>query len=276
LKGFDVLKVPLLNDKGESAWPSRFTTEKINQIKARSGPLKFNSQMLLIPPQTNNLFFDTSLINLYDADMEFFQSNESNVYSLLGKKLVFGGAAWDPALGKTGGDKSVITAVFKDNTGNCYIHDIKYLGSQSLENSAHLQCEEVLDFMIKNKLFNIVVETNGIGAFLSEILKNTAKSRNYPIFIKKLTQTQNKNERIIGCLQPILYSSYFYLKSDLVNTQLIQEMDEFRLESQNNRDDTMDAISMCLSSNFGILKRRTNLSHFEASKIYKAKTNFSI
>ncbi len=276
LEGFEILKIPLFDEKGNSVWPERFSPKKCKEIAHRSGPLKFNSQMLLIVPETDNIFFDTSLINVYNKDVELFQSNGIQKYFLDGRNLTFGCVSWDPSLGKATSDKSIVVAIFKDDQSNCYINDLKCLNKEDENSSAQYQCEEVIIFMKKNNLFNLVIETNGIGAFLSEMIIQTAKTMNYPIFIKKVVQTQNKNERIIRNIQPLLYSSYFYIKANLTTSVLVEELESFKIERQNNKDDCIDAIATGLESNFGSLSRKVIINSNEKKAFYQAKTNFNI
>ena len=47
LRDFHILKIPILNTKGQSNWPERFPLEQIQAIRVRSGPAKFLSQMML-------------------------------------------------------------------------------------------------------------------------------------------------------------------------------------------------------------------------------------
>jgi hypothetical protein len=49
LEGFQRLEVPLLDTDGRSRWPERFTPDRIEAIRDRTGPAKFESQMLLRP-----------------------------------------------------------------------------------------------------------------------------------------------------------------------------------------------------------------------------------
>ncbi|MBR4927825.1 MAG: phage terminase large subunit, partial [Alphaproteobacteria bacterium] len=49
LSGWHLLKIPILNKHGRSNWPTRYSVDKINSIRRRSGNNKFLSQMMLEP-----------------------------------------------------------------------------------------------------------------------------------------------------------------------------------------------------------------------------------
>ena len=49
LGGFRRLEIPVADKRGRSAWPERFAPDKIEDLKRRTGPNKFASQMMLKP-----------------------------------------------------------------------------------------------------------------------------------------------------------------------------------------------------------------------------------
>ena len=49
LAGFHRLEVPLLDEHGRSRWSERFTPERIEAIRRRTGPAKFESEVMLRP-----------------------------------------------------------------------------------------------------------------------------------------------------------------------------------------------------------------------------------
>jgi len=58
LAGFKRLVVPLLNERGVSRWPERFTPEAVEALRKESGPARFRSQMLLVPTHAREVHLD--------------------------------------------------------------------------------------------------------------------------------------------------------------------------------------------------------------------------
>lgn len=76
LKGFRVLKLPIIDENGRSAWPERFSLSKINTLKQRIGPHAFATQMMLErPDQKEETFFNTELIDFYTESLKYKEAN---------------------------------------------------------------------------------------------------------------------------------------------------------------------------------------------------------
>ena len=128
LAGFERLCIPLLDARGESRWPERFTAEEIEEIRRRSGPAKFESQMLLRPRSVEDIRLDPALLVRYDAPLELREGNGESVLSIAGRRMVSASCWWDPAYGAPdAGDASVVAAVFVDDDGAYWLQDIRYL-----------------------------------------------------------------------------------------------------------------------------------------------------
>lgn len=70
LLNFRSLCLPLLNKKGQSAWPERFSLEKIASVRIRSGENKFRSQMLLEAVNVRDSRLDASRLVPYNGSLE--------------------------------------------------------------------------------------------------------------------------------------------------------------------------------------------------------------
>ncbi|MGB1077814.1 MAG: phage terminase large subunit, partial [Bdellovibrionales bacterium] len=69
LDGYKRLKIPILDSHGRSAWAERFSEEDIEAQRVKSGPNKFQSQMMLDPVNILDGRLNPDLLNFYDDDI---------------------------------------------------------------------------------------------------------------------------------------------------------------------------------------------------------------
>ena len=84
LEKFKRLEIPIMDQWGNSAWPEKFTPYAIEDIRARTGPNKFASQMMLKPVNIADGRLDSSLLRVYDE--EIFYAKELQTLFLGDKK----------------------------------------------------------------------------------------------------------------------------------------------------------------------------------------------
>lgn len=150
LAGYRRLVLPLLDERGESAWPERFPAEAIAKLRARVGPLAFRRQMLLQAVEEEAARLDPALIARYEAEPEYREANGRGVLTLMGNRLVSGGAWWDPALGRPDrGDSSVLAVTYADAEGRHYLHRLAYITQQpgAPLDPATQQCRRVAEIV---------------------------------------------------------------------------------------------------------------------------------
>ena len=75
LAGFHRLEVPLLDEQGRCRWPERFAPARIEAIRRRTGPAKFDSQMMLRPRSIVEGRLDPERLRVYDADLRYTEGN---------------------------------------------------------------------------------------------------------------------------------------------------------------------------------------------------------
>ena len=75
LAGFHRLEVPLLDEQGRCRWPERFTPARIEAIRRRTGPAKFDSQMMLRPRSIVEGRLDPDRLRLYDTEPHYTEGN---------------------------------------------------------------------------------------------------------------------------------------------------------------------------------------------------------
>ncbi|MGN0919309.1 MAG: phage terminase large subunit [Alphaproteobacteria bacterium] len=242
-----VLKLPLLNQLGESAWPERFTPQKIEQMRRSTSPSKFASQMLLQAVQSEGTRLDKKYLKVYDTPLSYLEANGAGLLKIGDVQMMSASCWWDPAFGKAGGDASVIACVFTGNDGNYYVHAIRYLQVPQSAESTHWQCEQVADFIWDNYLPAVHLETNGIGRFLPALLRQELAHRRMGVAVIEESSRQNKTERILGALEAPLKNGSLLIHRLVLQTPFPDEMQDFNATGHHH-DDGLDAVAGCLLS----------------------------
>ncbi len=281
LAGFDVLKIPVI-ENGIPVWPEKFPIEKIEELKVRVGMTKFSSQMLLNPVQLNKGRFDINKLKFYNSDLCVEEHNHLLTFTINGKKVVSCSCWWDPSYGSIGGDGSVISVVFIDVEGHYYLHDIKYLYHSDKKKeeiqSALEQCQQVGEFVKANYIPSVYVETNGIGKFLPEFLRNEFLKMGISAGVVEKVSRVSKNLRILDAFDVITSAGYLYVNEKVKNTPWVAEFCDWGVDSKAH-DDGLDSVAGAISSvpaklPISVLAKQRKVSF--AGKTYRVKTNFDI
>jgi hypothetical protein len=250
LAGFQRLCIPLLDGRGESRWPERFAAEEIAEIRRRSGPAKFESQMLLRPRSIEDIRLDPTLLVRYDAPLDLRHGNGESILSLSGRRLVSASCWWDPAYGAPEiGDASVVAAVFVDEAGAYWLHDIRYLNHDPAQrhevDEATQLCRQVAAFARDLYLPSVTIETNGLGRFLPALLRRELQALGLACPVLEHVSRSNKEQRILQAFDPLLAAGALRAHAALWASPFIEEMREWR-PGRRCRDDGLDAVSGCL------------------------------
>jgi hypothetical protein len=251
LAGYRRLVIPLLDAQGNSAWPERFPTPAIAKLRDRVGPLAFRRQMLLEPVAEEAARLDPALISRYAEEPDYREANGRAVLTLMGQKLVSGGAWWDPAFGRPdAGDSSVVAATFCDAGGRHYLHRIAYITHDpgAAENPATQQCRRVAALVAELRLPVIRVETNGIGGFLPGLLRQEFSRLGIACSIVAVSSRVAKAQRILGALDPLLAARRLSAHESVFRTRFPQEMAAWRPDGAGQRDDALDALAGCVAA----------------------------
>ena len=246
-ENWKMLKLPLLNQLGESAWPERFSLKKIEEIRRATSPGKFASQMLLQAVKFEGTRLDTKHLKIYDTPLSYLEANGSGLLKIGNVKMMSVSCWWDPAFGKIGGDASVIASVFTGNDGNYYLHALRYLQVPQTEESTHWQCAQVADFVWDNYLPSVHLETNGIGRFLPALLRQEFAHRRMGCAVIEESSHKNKAERILGAFEAPLMNGSLYVHTSVMQTPFPDEMQDFNASGRTH-DDGLDAVAGCLLS----------------------------
>lgn len=261
LKGFQILKLPILDKNGKSVWEERFPLNKIEAIRKRAGPLKFKSQMLLQAVNLTESHLNVNNIVFYSDKLFYEQINQTAVLKIGTTQMISGSAWWDPAFGTSNGDSSVLACVFFDKQGNAYVHDMVYLSVENKEKAAEIQCQKVANMIRTYHLPQIRIETNGIGKFLPELLKKTLQEQRSVCAVLPVHSHQPKALRISEALDARLANRSLFFHAKLKNTPIMEEMNSWNPENKHMHDDGLDALAGCLLSEPVRLER-----HFSSTK----------
>ena len=283
LLNFQKLEIPILDKHGQSAWPERFSVEKIASLRQRSGENKFLSQMMLQPINFRDCVLNPERLCVYNLELTQTFANGREILHLGDKKLLSASCWWDPSFASSSGDNSVIACVFTDEDGKFWLHDVEYikLADTPQDNQASLQCEKVADFIERNHLPSIRVEANGIGKFLPGILKQTLQKRKIRTAVLEMYSSTNKAVRILEAFEVLLAERALNAHRRIWNTPFIEEMREWNVEGSVH-DDGLDAVAGCLSSEpirFAQVSGEGEYKRFSwqgSSNQFKAQTNFSV
>jgi len=251
LAGFRRLEIPLLDGQGRSAWPERFPADKVAAIRRRTGPNKFDSQMLLRPVNIADGRLDPDRLRLYDGELVYAEGNGQPMLSLNGKRLVSASCWWDPAYGAPGkGDSSVVAAVFTDAEGGYWLHRVRYLQhdpAQTEVDEATQLCRQVAAFVRELHLPAVTLETNGLGRFLPGLLRRELAAAGLPCAVVEVHSSRAKDQRIVDAFDAVLAAGALGAHRSLWSTPFIAEMREWQPGGR-GRDDGLDAVAGCLLS----------------------------
>lgn len=249
LKNFYAFRLPILDKNGQSAWPERFPLSKIEAIRKRAGPLKFLSQMLLIPVSLKEGRLNTNGVIFYNEPLDYHETNTTAVLSIGNYRMVSASAWWDPAFGvNENGDNSVLACVFFDETGRAFLHDIVYLKSKRVDKAVEDQCNQVADLIEEYHLPQIRIETNGIGKFLPELLKKTLQERHIICAVLPMHSHIPKAVRITESLDARLANGSMWFHERIKQTPLMEELASWTPDARQMHDDGLDALAGCLLS----------------------------
>jgi hypothetical protein len=241
LAGYRHLRIPVVDENGAPEWKEKFPTERIDELRAAAGARHFASQMMLDPAPIERARLDAGALHFYDAEPDMQSAR-------LGGALLTGCALyWDPSMARKRGDASVCAFLLRDDRARrAFIHDCLYL--QAGDGDRHplaTQCAAVLDFMESRGLENIAVEINGIGNALPEILRREAAERQRAISVRSVANHENKGQRILDAIEPLLGTGRLHAHERVRATGLLGEMEDWTPNGW-ARDDGLDAVAGAL------------------------------
>lgn len=250
LEGFRRLELPLLDAEGNSAWPERFSRSRIEDIRRRSGPAKFESQMMLRPRNFAIGRLDPDALRCYQGELNYSEGNHEATLFLEGRRLVSASCWWDPSYGAPDkGDASVVAVVFTDDQGDYWLHRIRYLNHdpalvEQVDEASQL-CRQVAAFARALYLPAITIETNGLGRFLPGLLRREIANAGIRCAVVEKTASRQKDLRIIDAFEAVLAAGRLHAHQSVLASPFVAEMRDWQPGGK-GRDDGLDAVAGCL------------------------------
>ncbi|WP_300300949.1 phage terminase large subunit [Ferrovibrio sp.] len=256
LAGFQRLVLPALDINGQSRWPERFSRERLEVIRRRTGPARFAAQMLLQPTSAEDGRLDPNMIAGYRDELAIeVLSGDRLRIEIGGKRMVSASCWWDPSFGSPRkGDGSVIAAVFADGEGGYWLHRIAWLQQDPRDpaDAATQLCRQAAEFAKALYLPAIRLETNGLGKFLPGLLRRALAEAECGSGVIECTSRKAKAVRILEAFDAVLAAGALKAHDSVARTSFFAEMREWRPGHQGRsslgRDDGLDAVAGCLLS----------------------------
>ena len=219
---------------------------------------------MLRPSEDDDVRLDPQCLIRYDDEIVCRESNGHVVLTIGGRRMVSATAWWDPAFGSPDrGDANVVSAVFVDNDGGYWLHDLRYLVHDPARrddvDEATQLCRQVVEFTRDLHLPSITIETNGLGRFLPAMLQREMNARGYGCSVLEHVSHRNKDQRILDAFDPVLAAGALKVHVQVWQTSFIDEMRDWR-PGKNGRDDGLDAVSACILAEPVRLRRAPSAS----------------
>jgi hypothetical protein len=251
LDGARRLSISITDQFGRSSWADRFSMQDIDRVKRQVGPIRYRSQMMLIPAHAHEMRFDPDCLIRYEERLTTTHVAGKPQLTLGERRIVSASCWWDPAFGQPGkGDSSVVAAVFVDDRGDYWLHALRYLQVDPTraneEAEADQQCRAVAELLREFDLPAVTVESNGIGKFLPSLLRHAIRRLGLRATVNERHSAGSKDTRILNTLDPILAARRLHAHASVWSTPFIEELREWR-PGGGSRDDGLDAVTGCLS-----------------------------
>jgi len=244
LDGYKDLRVPVLDAKGDSAWPERFPPSQIAQLKKTGGPRRFGAQMMLQAQPITDAHLAVDNLQWYDDDIIYNEAQGRPVLSIGGRRMVSCSVWWDPAFGRAG-DGSVIAILYGDDTGEYWLHHLSYLeiDPHSDVDEATQQSRLVAALCRRFYVASITLEINGLGRFLPAILR---REMGGAAAVVEISSHRPKDLRIVEAFDAVLAARALHVHRSVSLTPFLQEMRDWK-PGTHTRDDGLDAVAGALS-----------------------------
>ncbi len=252
VSGFADLRIPVLDEQGQSAWPERFPPERVARLRQRVGALRFASQMMLQPVDLTQARLDPARLRRYDDEIEWREAQGRPEAWMGATRLSALCAWWDPAYGAAAGDRvagdgSVLAVAYRGEDERIYLHRVVYLSvPETVIDKALAQCRMVAELVRDLRLPCVHVENNGVGKFLPGQLRALLHQARTGASVVEIASRQNKDSRILQAWDVPLMAGRLRAHEQVFNGPLIGELRDWR-PGGGHRDDGIDAVAACLN-----------------------------
>lgn len=234
------------------SWPERFTREDILKRRTRTKTINaWDSQYQLHSKPVTESRLDPDRIRLYDVEPNIIDANGEVTMMLGNTKIIGASAVWDPSLGKLKSDASPFTLLLTDIKGHLYWHVCQGLTGELAvfghnDQIVGGQVVQICDIVIKYQIPSVVIETNGIGGFAPNLLRQAFKSRNIRCGVIENHETRNKQIRILEALEAPLQSRFLWAHvriADEETSPVFAQMRDFNPDVKEQPDDYIDSLA---------------------------------
>ena len=227
------------------AWPERFTREEIELKRQETRTLNaWDSQYQLEAKPISEVRLDPARIIPYDCEPVIRVAN-GEVGMWLGATRIVGATAyWDCSLGKIKSDASAFTLLLTDARGQLYWHVAQGLTGELAEFDANDrivggQVMQVRELVMRFQIPRVVVETNGPGGFVPNILRQALKGTGCGV--GEEFSSANKQKRILDAFEAPLSSRFLWAHVAVLEGPAWDQMKDFNPELRDQADDYLDS-----------------------------------
>ncbi|WP_286975753.1 phage terminase large subunit [Pseudomonas sp.] len=228
-----------------SAWPERFNSEELANRRKKTRTInEWDSQYQLHSKPITEVRLDPARIIPYDLQPAMRTANNAAAMWLGSTQIVGAVAYWDCSLGKVKSDASAFSLLLTDQRGHLYWHMAEALTGELAEfddkdRIIGGQVMQVRDLVIKYNIPRVIVETNGPGGFVPNILKQALKGTGCGVGEEH--SSQNKQKRILDAFEPPLSSRFLWAHVDVLRGPVWDQMRDFNPALTNQDDDFIDS-----------------------------------
>lgn len=227
------------------AWPERFDAEELEKRRKKTRTInEWDSQYQLHSKPITEVRLDPARMIPYDMQPTIRRANGA-VAMFLGSTQIVGAVAyWDCSLGKVKSDASALSLILTDARGQLYWHVCEGLTGELAEFDSKDriiggQVVQVRDLVVKYQIPRVVVETNGPGGFVPNILKQALKGTGCGVGEEH--SSTNKQQRILDAFEPPLSSGFLWAHIDVLRGPLWDQMRDFNPALRDQPDDYLDS-----------------------------------
>lgn len=228
-----------------SAWPERFDLKELEKRRKKTRTInEWDSQYQLHSKPVTEVRLDPSKLIPYDLQPVIRSANNA-VSMWLGSTQIVGAVAyWDCSLGKIKSDASALSLILTDARGQLYWHVCEGLTGELAEFDSKDriiggQVMQVRDLVVKYNIPCVVVETNGPGGFVPNILKQALKGTGCGV--REEHSSQNKQKRILDAFESPLSARFLWAHVDVLRGPLWDQMRDFNPAISDQPDDYLDS-----------------------------------
>jgi hypothetical protein len=256
LQDFKRKSFPIRDEKGKLAWSKRYGEKQLAELERTSGPIKFASQMMLVPMPPEKCRFDPAKLLRYSGGVERRSAQGHESLWLEGRKLASIRVWWDPSLGRPNkSDRNAIAVVYQDTGGGYWLHRVHYFGhdptlaERDPERHAEADqlCREAARLVAETGAPAITVEDNGVGAMLPGLLRKALQPIDPAIVVTAHHSTRPKAERILAALDVPLAAGLLHAHESVCGGPFAEELRDWTpLAGAGHRDDGLDAVASAI------------------------------